>query len=123
MIEKYKRWTIRQANTAQCSPALGVLVGIIVLGVMVYVYRRVVLETLLIGSIGLTVIMILTLGTALGLAIRRHRAEAEPEPAMVPVAATDGDVAAITKEADWLATEGVELAFSPDGRTLKVKEK
>lgn len=29
---------------------------------------------------------------------------------------------AITAEADWLAAEGVELAFSPDGKTLKAKE-
>jgi hypothetical protein len=135
MIHKYAQWTRKRANTAQCSPALAALGMIVVFGAVIYVYRQVILTTIedaVMAAVGVCVFvgaLALTLST-----IRWYRRKAAEERArmasvpetMVPAWAaadrvTDDDEAkAISDEADWLAS-GVELAFSPDGKTLKSK--
>lgn len=130
MIHRYAEWTRRQGRSAQCSPALalaGMIIGACIIG---YVYREVVLKTVEVTAIFMAGVAASSIAIAFTVnAIRYHRArrrivrvEAEPVPDTwtAPVTTTLTDEEAISREADWLAG-GVELAFSPDGKTLKAK--
>lgn len=135
MIRKYADWCRKRASTAQCSPVLGVLGILAVMAVVVYVYRQVILQTLLTALFAIAAVAAIVALGALTLSTvqwyrRRARklAAAIPAPATAdpedihwpaPKATTDADEAAISEEADWLAS-GVELAFGPDG-SLKAK--
>jgi len=117
---------------AQCSPAgVGVflLAGIIV---TVWIYHKVIVETLVIATCTIFALAFLFGMTKLAmLYVRWHRAKPREipatvvavgaAPASVPAKVKDAD--AITAEADWLSEDAVELAFSPDGKTLKAKVK
>jgi hypothetical protein len=46
MWEKYKRFTVRQGSSAQCSPGLIVFGLVVAVLAMCYVYRQVILDTL-----------------------------------------------------------------------------
>jgi hypothetical protein len=128
----YRDWVLKRAGTAQCSPALMVLGLIVVACIIAYVYRQMIINTLImagivIGSVcGAAVVIALTVNF---LRWNHRRAKASIDQALatplepqdtVPGTVTEEDAAAISREADWLAS-GVELAFDPDGK-LKAKK-
>jgi hypothetical protein len=133
MIERYRRWCLKQASTAQCSPVFGVLGILVCVGAICYVYREVILktiETALIAAIGVAAVVAvgaITLNTlrwyrknrAVALASAPAVAEADTWTAPTDTVPVTDASEALTEEADWLAS-GVELAFGPDG-SLKAK--
>ena len=144
MIGKYADWCRKRGRTMNCSPVLGVLAILVVAAVTVYVYREVILQTLLTALFAIAAVCAIVALGALTLSTvqwyrRRARklAAATTAPADAEVQdtpnwpakdaadwamnkpSTDADEAAISEEADWLAS-GVELAFGPDGK-LKAK--
>lgn len=136
MIHRYAQWTRKQASSAQCSPALGILALIVAFAVTVYIYRQVILTTILdavLAAAGVAVFVGTIMVTVSSIRWYRKRQRAvkaeivsstmEPLPDTWTKTTDDADTAAISAEADWLASTGVELAFSPDGKTLKVKGK
>lgn len=135
MIHRYANWTHKQASSAQCSPALAVLGLVAAFAVVVYVYRQVIMTTVIdavLAAVGVALFtgaVVLTIST-IRWYLRQSRARAATvtivdsklEPVDWPTPATDADVAAISDEAAWLAG-GVELAFSPDGKSLVARDK
>jgi hypothetical protein len=134
MIHKYAEWCRKRAGTAQCSPALGVLGLLVAVAITCYIYRQVILST--VRAFVAAVVIVAAVAAVIAITVSTVRflraqriAAIERMPAPVPdtwtkyeepATVTDEDVKAISEEADWLAT-GVELAFSPDGKTLKAK--
>ena len=120
--KRYADWCRKQGSTAQCSPALGVLAFIVVAGAVCYVYRQVILTTLITAA--LAAVSVAVLGFAVAVTVsttrwyrkRQKAMAAEPSGAVaLATIAGDEDTAAITKEADWLADAGSELVFDKDG--------
>ena len=141
MIHRYAEWTRKRASTAQCSPALAILGCLVCFGIVVYIYRKVILTTLIDALMAAAAATVFVAVVAIVVStLRWYRKSQKVAKATIlssttepmPALAADGDTwtkttdnaaqAAITAEADWLAAEGVELAFSPDGKTLKVKK-
>jgi hypothetical protein len=128
MIHRYAEWTRRQGRSAECSPALAAAGVFLACCVVAYVYREVILKTIEVMVVAMVGVVMVVGFTALAVnAIRYYRRTArlaeEPIPdtwTKAPETATMEDEEAISAEADWLAS-GVELAFSPDGKTLKAK--
>jgi hypothetical protein len=136
MIHRYAEWCRRRAGTAQCSPALWAAGMFLACCVVAYVYREVILKTVEVMAVAIAGTVMLAGFTALVVSsVRYYRRqvrflaeadaiEAEPvpdtwtSPVVIPDITSMKDEEAITTEADWLAS-GVELAFSPDGQTLK----
>jgi hypothetical protein len=128
--EGYRRWVLKRASSAQCSPALMFLGMLVVAGAVIYVYREVILHTLIIAGIAIGIVCGTAVVVALTVNFLRYqhaRAKASIAEALAtPLEPTDTvpgtgeDAAAISREADWLAS-GVELAFDPDGK-LKAKK-
>lgn len=126
-MKRYAEWTRRQGSSAQCSPALMIVGCLLVLAGVFYVYREVILTTLLDAM--LAAISLAVLVGALALIVstlrwyRRQQAAAAEEARLALDAlpdtwtkrADDADTAAITGEADRLADAGTELVFTPDG--------
>lgn len=134
--KRYANWTIKQGSTAQCSPALAAAGLVVCAGIVIYVYRQVIMTTIITAVIAAVSVCVFTGAIALTIstlrwyrrqAARQREAMAAPVT-MVPAwpgehrTADDADAKAISDEADWLAS-GVELAFSPDGDKLVAKEK
>jgi hypothetical protein len=120
--KRYADWCRKQASTANCSPALMVLGMIVVAGAVIYVYRQVILTTLLTAVAAAVSVALLTGAVALIVSTvrwyrKRSRAmAAEPSGAVALATATDDEEAtAISREADWLADAGSELVFDKDG--------
>jgi hypothetical protein len=131
----YRGWVLKRAKTAQCSPALMVLGMIVVACIVAYVYREIIIHTLIMAGIAVGIVC----GTAVIVAftvnflrwsrrqqvkrvdalIAASQPDGEPQDT-VPGTVTEEDAKAISEEADWLAS-GVELAFGPDG-SLKTKK-
>ena len=120
-----KKWMLRSCSSAQCSPALGLFGCIVVFALTVYVYRQVILTTIIAAVEAALGITIFTVTVVLVLHVLRwHRADKRAHAVLQGTAeevATDSTVAAIANEADWLAAEGTELAFDEEGN-LKVKQ-
>jgi hypothetical protein len=121
------RWMRKQAAQCNCSPALALAGCLIAMGIACYVYREVILQTIAAafaitvaaGAIGAVVAIAVSTVRWYGRQPKPAQAEAQVIQASV---VTEDDAAAISREADWLAN-GVELAFSPDGKTLVMKDK
>jgi hypothetical protein len=124
-------------GNANSPPALGVLVIVAVAGYTIYRFRQAIITTVELAVLsivcvaGLTAVIALTVSTVRWY---RRRAAAQPirmlavpvrpgVPAQEPAAAIEEPVQTIAAEAQWLAAEGTELAFSPDGKTLQVRQK
>lgn len=135
MIHRYAQWTRRQASSAQCSPALGILALIAAFAVTVYIYRQVILTTILdavLAAAGVAVFVGTIMVTISTIRWYRKRqkvvtaqiidSKMEPTDIHWPKQTDDAEVAAISDEAEWLAS-GVELAFSPDGKKLVARDK
>lgn len=110
-----------RCDSAQMSPALSVLVCIIGVCAIVYVYRRVIIDTLLtmlmaIGLFGLVLASLAFTFSSVRWFRRRRRLAAAAS-----LEAGPADVAAMTADADFLAG-GVELAFTPDGKSLVARK-
>jgi len=134
MLHSYAAWCRKRAGTAQCSPALAAAGCLVVLAAVIYVYRQVILTTIITAVIAAVSVCVLVAAVAVTLStLRWYRRRAADERARMAAPVTmvpdwnpadrvsdDADAAAISEEADWLAS-GVELAFSPDGKTLKAK--
>jgi len=125
-MKRYREWTIRQGSTAQCSPALMVVGCIVVLAAVFYVYREVILTTLLdavLAAVGIA--LLVGAGAVVVNTLRWYRrqqaaAALEEEQLAMDYEARDTwtktvDTAAISGEADRLAEAGTELVFTPDG--------
>ena len=120
--KRYGDWCRRRGGTLQCSPALGVIGALLVFGVVVYVYRKVILTTIevalaaAIGSAIFAGVLILTISTLRWYRKRSKAMAANPSGATALATMTDDvEVSAISKEADWLADAGSELVFDKDG--------
>lgn len=135
MIHKYARWTRRQASSAQCSPALAVLGCVITFAVVVYLYRQVIMTTVIDAVLAAVGVAVFTGAIAVTIStIRWYRKREKPVTAEIVSSTTesipdtwtkvadDAETAAISEEAEWLAS-GVELAFSPDGKSLVARDK
>ncbi len=130
---------MKSIQKVQCSPSL-VAVGIMFIGVVwVYVYRKTILEILLwsafvIACVGAAILV----AVIIVIIIRWHRERATERHADIKAkiahlgpafgqdeatgmldSKSDGVISA---EADWLSDTAVELAWSPDGKTLKAKK-
>ena len=131
LLSRYADWTRRRGGTLQCSPALGVLAALVVSGAVIYVYREVILTTLITAAIAAVSVAVFgfavtfTVSTLRWYRKRQRLMAADPSggvalaTAEVP-AATLSDVEAISREADELAEDGMELVFTSDG-SLKAK--
>jgi len=122
MLRKYADWTRRRGGTLQCSPALGVLAGLVVFGAVIYIYREIILTTIevaLIAAASVAVfagVLMITISTLRWYRKRSKAMAANPSGATALATMTDDvEVSAISKEADWLADAGSELVFDKDG--------
>jgi hypothetical protein len=133
-MKRYAEWCRRQGASAECNPAVMVLGLLVAAGVVIYIYRQMILETILVALLAIAAVSV-----SVGLAVltissvRWYRRKRREAVAAIPAADTwtapnaaewamnrpATDAAAISEEADWLAS-GVELAFGPDGK-LKAK--
>ena len=119
---RYADWCRKQGGTAQCSPALGALAAILVFGAVVYVYREVIITTILTalfaaaGVVALLAVLAVTVSTLRWYRKRQRAMAADPSGAVAVETVTDDeDVRAISREADWLADAGAELVFDSEG--------
>jgi hypothetical protein len=129
MIGKMAR---RAAGRANCSPALIVLGMLVVVAAVCYVYRQVIIDTLLTVLIAAGCVAGIVIAVAVTLnGVKWHRRKAlehasalaalpEPDLTGTPFGpeVTVMDVKRIGAEADWLAAEGSELAFTDDGKLV-----
>jgi hypothetical protein len=135
MIHRYAQWTRRQASSAQCSPALAVLGMVVAFAVVVYIYRQVILTTVITAALAAVSVAVFVGAIALTISTlrwyrKRSRAvtaeivdsKLEPPDTWTRRRTDDAEVAAISDEAEWLAS-GVELAFTPDGKSLVARGK
>lgn len=135
MIHKYAQWTRRQASSAQCSPALAVLGCVVAFAVVVYIYRQVIMTTIIdavLAAVGVAMFVgaiAVTISTIRWYRKRSRAVTVEIVDSKMAAPDTwsrrrtdDAEVAAISDEAEWLAS-GVELAFSPDGKKLVARDK
>jgi hypothetical protein len=130
MIHRYAEWTRKRASTAQCSPALAALGCVVVFAIVVYVYRQVIMTTIIDAVLAAVGVALFTGAVAVTIStIRWYRRKAAQEASAKPaedihwpMPTDDAGVAAIHDEAEWLAS-GVELAFSPDGKSLVSRDK
>lgn len=120
--KRYAAWTRRNGGTLQCSPALGVLAVIVVFGAVIYVYREIILTTLLTAVAAAIAVSVFAGAIAVTVSTfrwyrKRSRAMAVHPSGAVAVStlADDENVKAISKEADWLAAQGSELVFDSEG--------
>ena len=106
-----------------CNPFIIVIGFIVGLIIVCKIYYHVILDTLMIAGLSIVGILIaFGIGVFIHSSFKWNRsrpivspdAEPEPEPVLT-------DEQKITAEADWLAS-GIELAFSPDGKTLIYKD-
>jgi hypothetical protein len=136
-----KRWMYRSASNAQMSPALGALLFVIGLAITVYIYHRVIIQTLeymliacgLIAAVAAAIALIVS-----GYRYNRKRTRARiagalkavgEDPTGMTFGALDGappippqDRAQMEQTADLLSDEGVELSWTQDGKTLRAKK-
>ncbi len=119
---RYAEWCRRQGRTTQCNPVLLIPVAIVVFGVMVYVYRQVIITTLItavLAALAVTAfvsIIALLISTLRWYRKREKLMAARPDAAVALATATsDKDATALSEEADWLADAGSELVFDKDG--------
>jgi hypothetical protein len=131
-----KRWVLRRAGSAQCSPALVVAGMVLVAAVVAYVYRQEILNTLMImacATAGLAVTAIVVVFTLRVLrsefATKRPEpapaqdTEPEPEEAVTgPIPVTqkswpdpDPNAKSIEADAEMLSDDALELVWNPDG--------
>lgn len=128
---RYAEWCRKRGGTAQCSPALVVLGMIVVACLVGYVYREVIIHTLIMA--GIVVGIACGTGLVITLAVNGFRWHHRRAVASIGKAIADNPIPvietepidqeqadAMAREADWLAS-GVELAFDPDGK-LKAKK-
>jgi hypothetical protein len=139
MINWYRRKAIESCSRTQCNPMLFVVAFVVALGVLTYVYREVIIETLKIMAIvAVCGVALLLLGVLVVTGIRYHRRHADfglataaitpshmPEVngdadklvSQSPLEATMGNPnpEGMADEADWLADEHVTLAWDPNG--------
>lgn len=120
--ERYADWCRRQGSTAQCNPVLLIPVFLVIVGCVIYVYRQLIITTILtavLAAVGVAVFVgavALTLNTVRWYRRRVRLMAADPSGATALASATDDtEVAAISAEADLLASEGMELVFDKDG--------
>jgi hypothetical protein len=127
-----KRWMYRSASNTQMSPAAGAFFMLIALAVTVYIYHRLIIQTLeyMLIACGLFAAVIAFVALVVsGYRYNRRRTravialEADTMPALDGAPpATPSDQALIQNAADVLADEGVELSWSNDGQTLRAKK-
>jgi len=120
--KRYADWCRKQGSTAQCSPAFGVLAILVVMGAVIYVYRQVIMTTIItavLAAVGVAACVgavAFTVSTVRWYRKRQKLMAADPSGATALATVTDdADVAAIGAEADWLAEAGSELVFDKDG--------
>lgn len=119
---RYAEWCRRRGGTLQCNPVLLIPVAIVVFGAMVYVYRQVIITTLItavLAALAVTAfvsVIALLVSTLRWYRKREKLMAARPDAAVALATATsDKDATALSAEADWLADAGSELVFDKDG--------
>jgi|SRR5215471_14576409 len=115
---------MRKYDRIQMSPALSVLILVVGICAIVYVYRRIIIDTLLtmllaIGLLAAVIFSLAFIASSIRWYRRRRKLAAGTQP--MPVLG-ESDRDEMAKDADWLAGSGVELAFSPDGSSLVVRK-
>jgi hypothetical protein len=122
MLHRYAEWTRRRGRTAQCSPAIGALAALLIFGAVIYVYRQVILTTIItavLAAVGVTLIVgsvAFIISTLRWYRKRTKLMAASPDGSTALVTATDdADASAIGAEADLLASAGTELVFDKEG--------
>jgi len=118
----------RLSSQMNCSPALAGLGMLIVIGAVIYVYRQVIMTTIITAVLAAVAVAVFTGAIAVTISTLRwyRRKSKELAVATVTIAApdtwtkeeeevTDADVAALSAEADDLASAGTELIFDNDG--------
>jgi hypothetical protein len=113
MKERYRGWVLRRARTAQCSPALVVLGMLVALGVVIYIYRELILRTIEIALLAAFTVAAVTAAIAVTLnTIKWYRRRT----------AMDRQVQVIdTKTPDGIATvAGMALATGDPESAIRV---
>ena len=133
MIHRYAEWTRRHGASAQCHPALGAAGVIIAACITCYIYRQVIITTLLTALAATAAVAAVAACVAIIVSTRRFlRAqrivalEREPVPdtwTKAEPVTTLTDEEAITEEADWLAGTGSVLVFDKDGNLRAAERK
>src|SRR4249919_894173 len=82
MLHRYATWTRKQASTAQCSPALAAAGIVVVMGIVIYVYRQVIMTTIIDAVLAAVGVALFVGAVALTLStIRWYRRKAAEERA------------------------------------------
>jgi len=120
--KRYADWCRKQGSTAQCSPALGVLGILVVMGTVIYVYRQIIMTTIITAVLAAVGVAVFVGAVAFAVSTwrwyqkRQKLMAADPSGAVaIQTVTDDADVKAIGAEADWLADAGSELVFDKDG--------
>jgi hypothetical protein len=134
-----RKWMERRAGTANCSPALVVLGCVIAIAITCYIYRHIIIETLIAFAAAAGILLLLVAVIALVVNARRYQKrrtqalidaplakDTEPMTQLAepidgsPVAAMPKpvDAEAMARTAEWLAEEGTELAWTSDGKLV-----
>src|SRR4249920_1043876 len=80
MLHRYATWTRKQASTAQCSPALAAAGIVVVMGIVIYVYRQVILTTIITAALAAVSVAVFIGAIALTIStIRWYRKKAAAE--------------------------------------------
>lgn len=138
MLKRYKAWTLRQVSDAQCHPGVIILGLVLVLGIVCYVYRHIIEETLLAAAaaLGAAVIMAVVAivarsyvawrrRSALAFSIRaRQIADQEMAKQAAAIDAEQPhpvrDAFRMAAEADLLGQDDVDVRFGADGESLEI---
>ena len=87
MLHRYATWTRKQASTAQCSPALAAAGFIVVMAAVIYVYRQVILTTIITAALAAVSVAVFIGAIALTIStIRWYRKKAAAERARMVAA-------------------------------------
>jgi len=121
--KRYGDWCRRQGRTAQCSPALGVLGMIVVFAGVIYVYRQIILTTIMTAVLAALGVALMVGAVALTVNTVRWYRKRERAMALDPSASAaldylpdrDLDRETLRREVDWLADAGSELVFDSEG--------
>lgn len=136
-----KRWMYRSASSAQMSPALGAFFLVIGIGITIYIYHHIIIQTLeymLIACGLLAAVAAVVALTVSAYRYNRKRTRARITGALQAVGEDTtgyqfgvldgappipaGDRSQMEQTADLLGDEGVELSWTQDGKTLRAKK-
>lgn len=137
MLKRYKAWTLRQVSGAQCHPGVIILGLVLVLGIVCYIYRHIIEETLLAVAalVGVSAVLAAVAVVARSYVAWRRRSAlalstrarqiADQEMARQAAAIDaeqpqEAEADRMAAEADLLGQDDVDVRFGADGESLEI---